>query len=554
MVVNATDGSVYGILLSGDPLFGSGYVAPAIYIQADLQRTVRSDLQYGQETRNLWPGRQFDVPILPSQYEMLPSKYAVLLDASRIGDFRSVARLISPDNTRSEHEKEQKKPLVEAAKRYNALTPIADIINTNSKKDEALELSSVSQLDEFYRNAALHGFRGEEADLEAKEAFLRILLGRGVDPKESANVEGTALHQAAEDGNLEILKGLVTDPEDIEYINSRRHNCWSPLHLAAQGGYLDVVEFLMKNGADAAALSGSEDTRQDSVFQIAAWRGSPSVVKTLLDQKATSVSDKGRFGGPMRAAVLSAGRLYTEEISRIEQDEQSKLPQSALEEIRLEREAKDKLFAIAERYHPSATESLLLKTESRLSSESLPSKSAVLQSVLNILIRFGNSALSARKTPFSAMLAWGSTVFELLLANEASSDFKATDKDLEQAFLVAAEEGPSLLVGVLDDILHKRLAPGPMRETRSKALCLAANDGDLSAVDILLRRSVDVNYKDDDGWTALRKYSRGQALFVPSFICRSGIQCADSQRPFSRNALIFNQQDIANCIYSRIGC
>ena len=210
----------------------------------------------------------------------------------------------------------------------------------------------------------------------------------------------------------------------------------------------------------------------------------------------------------MRAAVLSAGRLYNEEMCRIEQNEQKKRPQASLDEIRLEREAKDKLFAIAERYHPSSTETLALKLEPKLSSDTLPSRSGVLQSVLNILNRFGNSTLSSRKSPFSAMLAWGSTIFELLLANEASRCFEATDKDLEQAFFVAAEEGPSVLVGVLDDILHKRLAAGRMREMRSKALCLAACAGDISAVDILLRKSVDVNFKDDDGWTPLLKYSQ----------------------------------------------
>ncbi|KAE9369237.1 ankyrin [Stipitochalara longipes BDJ] len=427
---------------------------------------------------------------------MLPSRYKVLLDAARAGDFRSIARLISPDDTQSDQEAEQKE--------------------TEQKKP----LSSVRQLDEFYRNSSRNGFRGEEVDLSVKESFLRTLLDRGVDPKESADVEGTALHQAAEDGSLEIVKVLVTNPEDTDYVNFRRHKCWSPLHLAAREGHVDVVEFLMANGADAATLNGSEDTRQDTVLQIAAWKGNPSVVKTLLAKKATSVSDKGRFGGPMRAAVLSASRLYNEEICRIEQNEQSKLPQASLEEIRLEREAKDKLFAIAERYHPSATETLTLKTEPRLSSESLLSRSTVLQSVLNILIRFGSSALWSRKTPFSAMLAWASTIFELLLANEASQDFEATDQDLEQAFFVAAEEGPSLLVGVLDDILHKRLAPGLMRESRSKALCLAASAGDLSAVDILLRRSVDINFKDDDGWTALQLASDAGHLKIVQRLCQ----------------------------------
>jgi len=43
---------------------------------------------------------------------------------------------------------------------------------------------------------------------------LRTLLARGADLKDSANVEGTAIHQAAEDGNLEIVEVLVAHLDD----------------------------------------------------------------------------------------------------------------------------------------------------------------------------------------------------------------------------------------------------------------------------------------------------------------------------------------------------
>lgn len=510
LIVDAIDDSVYGILISGDPLFGNGYMAPAIEIHDDLQRTIRADLQYGEETRQMWPSRQFDAPILPAQYEMLPSRFKVLLDAARAGDFWSISRLIDSDSMQPNHETEQKKPLVEAAKRYKPLTPIADIINTKMNMNEDGAESSVRQLAEFYRNAARNAFRGEVADLGARRSFLRILLTRGVDPKESADIEGTALHQAAEDGNLKIVEELVAEPEDTAYVNLRRHNCWSPLHLAVREGHADVVEFLMANGGDVAALSGSEDTRQDTILQIAAWKGNSSVVRILLDQKAISTSDNGRFGGPIRAAALSASRLYNEAVSRLEQNEPSKLSYATHDEEHTERVAKEKLFAIAKRYQQPVTESSLLKADSKLPSDTLTSRSivlpAVLQPILNVVIQFADSALARTKLP--TMLASGSTIFELLLANEASHLFKATEKDLEQAFFIAAEEGPSLLVGIFEHVLNRTLAPKLMRVKRSKALCLAASAGGLLAVDILLRKGVDIDFKDDDGWTALRKYNR----------------------------------------------
>jgi hypothetical protein len=136
LIVDAEDDCVYGVLISGDPLFGNGYIAPAISIQDDLQRTLRADLQYGQEVRHLWPNRQFDVPILSEQYEMLPSKFKVLLDAARVGDFRAISGICDSGATQPDQETDQDKPLVEAAKLYMALTLIADVVQANSTIDE----------------------------------------------------------------------------------------------------------------------------------------------------------------------------------------------------------------------------------------------------------------------------------------------------------------------------------------------------------------------------------------------------------------------------------
>jgi hypothetical protein len=500
LIVDAEDDCVYGVLISGDPLFGNGYIAPAISIQDDLQRTLRADLQYGQEVRHLWPNRQFDVPILSEQYQMLPSKFKALLDAARVGDFRAISRISYSGVTQPDQEMDQKKPLVEAAKRYMALTPIADVVHANSSIDEDKADKPVFQLAEFYRQAAWNGFRGEEADLDAKLSSLRTLLARGADPKDSANIEGTALHQAAEDGNLEIVKVLVAHLDDTAFINSKRHNCWTPLQLAARRGHKDVVEFLIAKGADTAALNGCEDGRQDALLQIAASQGNSLVVRTLLDHDIVSTTSNGRFGGPLRAAAVSASRLYNKE--RTEQKGQIDILGAEPGGVVLaQQEAEDELFAIMKRYHRTTWDASLVKVEQRLGTEPV-----VLQSVTNFLAEYGFLRFSRNvHIPYTTIHSWGLTVFELLLANEASQTFEASNEDLEQAFFVAAQEGPSLLVEVLDNVLKRRLAPALMREKRSKALCIASSASEISTVTLLLRNEVDLGFKDTDGWTALRK-------------------------------------------------
>ncbi len=181
---------------------------------------------------------------------------------------------------------DQKKPLVEAAKHYMALTPIADVVHANSSTDENKVDKPVFKVAELYLQAAWNGFRGEEADLDAKISSLRTLLARGADPKDSANIEGTALHQTSEHGNLEFVKVLVANLDEKILIDLKKHNCWSPLQLAAR-------EFLIVNDAHTAALSGCEDGRQDALLQLAASQGKFTVVRTLLDNDIVSTTNNG---------------------------------------------------------------------------------------------------------------------------------------------------------------------------------------------------------------------------------------------------------------------
>ena len=142
-------------------------------------------------------------------------KVEVLLDAARVGDFRAISEICDSGATQPDQETDQDKPLVEAAKLYMALTLIVDVVQAISIIDEDKADKPELQLAGFYhRQAAWKVFRGEEADLDAKLPSLRTLLARGADLKDSANVEGTAIHQAAEDGNLEIVEVLVAHLDD----------------------------------------------------------------------------------------------------------------------------------------------------------------------------------------------------------------------------------------------------------------------------------------------------------------------------------------------------
>ena len=75
---------------------------------------------------------------------------------------------------------------------------------------------------------------------------------------------GTPLHYATFCGLCDVVEVLAIGPEDV---NSRNfNNNLTPLHLASREGHLDIVRFLVKHGATAAAqdLFGSTPLHEAS--------------------------------------------------------------------------------------------------------------------------------------------------------------------------------------------------------------------------------------------------------------------------------------------------
>jgi hypothetical protein len=65
----------------------------------------------------------------------------------------------------------------------------------------------------------------------------------------------TSAHTAAQKGDLSGLTEEVGKKKDI--VNQKDKNGWTPLHEGARGGHLEVVKYLITNGADANATTGT---------------------------------------------------------------------------------------------------------------------------------------------------------------------------------------------------------------------------------------------------------------------------------------------------------
>lgn len=104
------------------------------------------------------------------------------------------------------------------------------------------------------------------------------------DEEEPSETEGsTELHFFAAEGNIESAQELLD--RDPGLLNAKDSNGWQPLHEAVQGGNVDMVRFLIDQGADIS----SKTTRGGTAL----WWG-----KRLLDEGHDVVQFLSSIGAP----------------------------------------------------------------------------------------------------------------------------------------------------------------------------------------------------------------------------------------------------------------
>ncbi|KAF2202616.1 ankyrin [Delitschia confertaspora ATCC 74209] len=110
--------------------------------------------------------------------------------------------------------------------------------------------------------------------------------------------QNTALHYAAANGHLEILKALLADKDTAakSAINALNDSGNTPLHWAALNGHLECVKFLVERGADVTVINKAG---HDAVFE-AEINDKKDVVDWLLG--AVEELEKGIAGGKVGEA------------------------------------------------------------------------------------------------------------------------------------------------------------------------------------------------------------------------------------------------------------
>ena len=152
-------------------------------------------------------------------------------------------------------------------------------------------LSGATFLDSPVADAAMDG------DIEA----VRALLTEGADVNAPQGDGMTALHWAAEAGDVEMVGMLLYAGANLQGVT--RLGDYTPLHLASKAGKDRVVARLLEAGADPSAYTTTGDV---TPLHFAAASGSVATVEALLDHGAeVDVTESVRGQTPL---MLAAGR------------------------------------------------------------------------------------------------------------------------------------------------------------------------------------------------------------------------------------------------------
>jgi ankyrin repeat protein len=130
-----------------------------------------------------------------------------------------------------------------------------------------------------------------DAEMRGDTAAVRALIKQGADVNAAQGDGMTALHWAADHGDVEQTRMLIYAGARLEA--ATRNGNYTPLHLAARSGKASVVKALLDAGANVKAATSSGGA---TPLHFAAENGNPDAVLALLEKGAPVDARETAFG------------------------------------------------------------------------------------------------------------------------------------------------------------------------------------------------------------------------------------------------------------------
>ena len=136
-------------------------------------------------------------------------------------------------------------------------------------------------------------------------AAVRSLLAEGADPNVAQGDGLTALHVAAQEGNLEIARLLLDAGANVEA--KTRIGGYTPLHLAGGGAHAAVVRALLGAGANTGAVTTT--TGVTPLHLAAKAMDGEGAVRAMLESGAPANAQESAAGQTALMFAASHGRV-----------------------------------------------------------------------------------------------------------------------------------------------------------------------------------------------------------------------------------------------------
>ena len=152
--------------------------------------------------------------------------------------------------------------------------------------ERTLENEQKRKQNESLYDAVVNGRYQDVIDLI--QAGVDVHLSEGVPLKPYENEHNTPLHLAALHGYLDIVKWLIKKGANVNAKNRKEHTA---LHLAVHNAHKEVIRYLIQQGADINATEHEGDTP----LAWAAYKRQIEVVKQLIELGA-NIHSQNNFG------------------------------------------------------------------------------------------------------------------------------------------------------------------------------------------------------------------------------------------------------------------
>ncbi|XP_024875378.1 serine/threonine-protein phosphatase 6 regulatory ankyrin repeat subunit B-like [Temnothorax curvispinosus] len=357
----------------------------------------------------------------------------------------------------------------------------------------------------------------------------------------------TPLHAAAQRGYLELVNFLLQNNADVNVINVD----WTPLHLAASNGHLEIVNILLKHKANVNAV---DKTRNNTPLHYAAKYGHEEIVKTLLKNNAIASIATATGVTPLHIAAQKGYLGIVVALLDHDVDIHDKVDICAKDQDNI-----TPLYCAAKSGHKKISE-LLIERGAEINAKTNNNLTPLHTAAMNGQINIVNLLIKSKKTEVDAITDDGSTPLHLaafighidivksLIESKKAKVDAITVHDNTPLHLAACNGHKD----IVDLLITKGAKVNAITNDGNTPLHIAAAKGHKDIVDFLIKNQANVNATAKDYDTPLHIAVKAGHKEIVEILVTKGADVnvkSDNITPLV-SAIKYNQKEIVKVLIS----